>query len=111
VQAADVLPECPPLKQQSVDILLTVRHSEFCVQVEKEKRGAKGRPWSADEEAAFKAGITSKYESEGQPLFSSARLWDDGIVDPADSRRVLGLALGAALHAKREGSRYGVFRM
>ena len=54
----------------------------------------------------------ARYDEEGAPLFSSARLWDDGVIDPADTRRVLGLALGAALQGcASEGSEYGVFRM
>jgi len=81
------------------------------VQVERDKREASGKPWPADEEQAFKDGISGKFETEGEPLYSSARLWDDGIIDPADTRRVLGLALGAALQQERNQTNYGVFRM
>ena len=52
-----------------------------------------------------------KYEKEGHPYYASARLWDDGVIDPADSRKVLGLALSAALNAPIEETRFGVFRM
>ena len=63
------------------------------------------------EEAAFRQPILEKYEREGHPLYSSARLWDDGIIDPAKSREVLALSLSAALNAPVEDTRFGVFRM
>ena len=81
------------------------------VEAEKRRRDA-GRPWPAAEEAAFRARVAARYDAEGAPLFASARLWDDGVVDPADTRRVLGLALAAAAQAgSRRETRYGVFRM
>jgi 3-methylcrotonyl-CoA carboxylase beta subunit len=67
--------------------------------------------WSADEEDAFKAPIRAQYERQGHPYYASARLWDDGIIDPADTRRVLGLAISASLNAPIEPSNFGVFRM
>lgn len=70
-----------------------------------------GESWSAEEEAAFKQPILEKYECEGHPYYASARLWDDGVIDPADTRRVLGLGLSATLNAPIEDTRYGVFRM
>jgi 3-methylcrotonyl-CoA carboxylase beta subunit len=70
-----------------------------------------GKSWSADEEEAFKAPIRDQYESQGNPYYASARLWDDGIIDPADTRRVLGLGLAAALNAPIEKGRFGIFRM
>jgi len=75
-----------------------------------------GKAWSADEEEAFKAPIREQYETQGSPYYATARLWDDGVIDPADTRRVLGLALSAALNAPIERTttteqRYGVFRM
>ena len=63
------------------------------------------------EAEAFKAPIREKYETEGNPYYATARLWDDGVIDPADSRRLLGLALSAALNAPIEKTRFGVFRM
>ena len=66
---------------------------------------------AADEEEAFKDPIRELYEKEGSPYFSTARLWDDGIIDPADTRRVLGLALSASLNAPFDKSNFGVFRM
>jgi 3-methylcrotonyl-CoA carboxylase beta subunit len=67
--------------------------------------------WPAEEEEAFKAPIRAQYEKQGHPYYASARLWDDGIIAPADSRRVLGLGLVAALNAPVEETRFGVFRM
>ena len=67
--------------------------------------------WSEDELEAFKAPIREKYEHEGHPYYSSARLWDDGIIAPTDTRRVLGLGLAMAANAPQQDSRFGVFRM
>jgi 3-methylcrotonyl-CoA carboxylase beta subunit len=66
---------------------------------------------SADEEAQFKNPIREQYERQGHPYYASARLWDDGVVDPADSRRLLGLAISASLNAPIEETRFGIFRM
>ena len=71
----------------------------------------KGRDWSADEEKNFKQPIIDQFEHQGHPLYASARLWDDGIVDPRKSRDVLGLSLSAALNAPIPETRFGVFRM
>ncbi len=72
---------------------------------------AKGGAWPAEEEAAFRAPIRERYETEGDPYFATARLWDDGIIDPAQTRDVLGLALAASLNAPIPEPRFGVFRM
>jgi len=80
-------------------------------QVKREGIERKGGAWSAEEEADFKRPTLDKYEREGHPLYSSARLWDDGIIDPAESREVLALSLSAALNAEVEETRFGVFRM
>ncbi|MEO7496361.1 MAG: carboxyl transferase domain-containing protein [Massilia sp.] len=72
---------------------------------------ARGGSWSADEEAAFKDPIRQQYEHQGHPYYASARLWDDGVIDPADTRTVLGLGLAAALNAPIADTRFGVFRM
>ncbi|GAX80534.1 hypothetical protein CEUSTIGMA_g7972.t1 [Chlamydomonas eustigma] len=86
-------------------------------QVESEKRSREGRAWPREEEVAFKEGVQAKYDGEAEATFASARLWDDGIIDPADTRRVLGLAFGAAENAGRrrqtvqQESTFGVFRM
>ncbi|MBN9249099.1 MAG: methylcrotonoyl-CoA carboxylase [Mesorhizobium sp. 61-13] len=79
--------------------------------VKREGIERKGGTWSAEEEAAFKQPTLEKYEREGHPLYSSARLWDDGIVDPAKSRDVLALSLSAALNAPISTTKFGVFRM
>jgi 3-methylcrotonyl-CoA carboxylase beta subunit len=71
----------------------------------------RGKDMSMEEEEAFKAPIRAQYETQGHPYYATARLWDDGIIDPADTRRVLGLALSAALNAPIPQTRFGVFRM
>src|SRR5450830_948960 len=71
----------------------------------------KGGQWSADEEAAFKQPIKDQYEHQGHPYYATARLWDDGVIDPADTRMVLGLGLSAALNAEIPDTKFGVFRM
>ncbi|MCZ8318293.1 MAG: carboxyl transferase domain-containing protein [Lysobacteraceae bacterium] len=93
--------------EQAANVLATVKRDGL---------EAAGKAWSADEEEAFKAPIREQYETQGSPYYATARLWDDGIIDPADTRRVLGLALSAALNAPIERTstieqRYGVFRM
>ena len=71
----------------------------------------RGPEWSKDQEEEFKAPIRTQYERQGHPYYATARLWDDGIIDPADTRRVLGLALSASLNAPIELTKFGVFRM
>ena len=80
-------------------------------QVRRDGLESRGESWPVDEEEAFKAPIRDQYETQGHPYYASARLWDDGIIDPADSRRVLGLALSSTLNAPIEPTRFGVFRM
>ena len=72
---------------------------------------AKGETWSAEEEENFKAPIRDKYEHEGHPYYATARMWDDGIIKPADTRRVLALALSASLNAPIEDTKFGIFRI
>ncbi|MEQ1942318.1 carboxyl transferase domain-containing protein [Mesorhizobium sp. VNQ89] len=79
--------------------------------VKRENIERKGGAWSAEDEAAFRAPILDQYEREGSPLYSSARLWDDGIIDPAKSREVLALSLSAALNAPIAETKVGVWRM
>jgi len=88
--------------EQAATVLATIRRDAI---------EAKGAAWSAAEEAAFKAPIREQYEREGHPYYASARLWDDGVIDPADTRKVLGLAISAALNKPVEATRFGVFRM
>jgi 3-methylcrotonyl-CoA carboxylase beta subunit len=72
---------------------------------------ARGGSWSPEEERAFKQPLLEQYEHQGHPYYASARLWDDGVVDPADTRRVLGLSLAATLNAPIPPTKFGVFRM
>ncbi len=80
-------------------------------QVTRDGKEARGESWSEAEEAAFKAPIREQYETQGHPYYASARLWDDGIIDPADTRMVLGLGISAALNAPIEKTEFGIFRM
>jgi 3-methylcrotonyl-CoA carboxylase beta subunit len=80
-------------------------------QVKRDGLEKSGKSWSREEEEAFKAPIRAQYEVQGHPYYASARLWDDGVIDPADTRMVLGLGLSAALNAPVEQTRFGVFRM
>ncbi len=88
--------------EQAASVLATVRRDGI---------EARGASWSMEEEEAFKAPIRSQYEEQGHPYFATARLWDDGIIDPADTRRVLALGLSASLNVPIPETRFGVFRM
>ncbi|MBZ0222075.1 MAG: methylcrotonoyl-CoA carboxylase [Dokdonella sp.] len=88
--------------EQAASVLATVKRDGI---------EAAGKAWSKDEEDAFKAPIREQYEHQGHPYYATARLWDDGIIDPIDTRRVLGLAISASLNAPIEPGRFGVFRM
>jgi 3-methylcrotonyl-CoA carboxylase beta subunit len=88
--------------EQAASVLATVKRDGI---------EAKGGKWSTEEEAAFKAPIKQQYEDQGHPYYATARLWDDGIIDPADTRRVLALGLAAARHAPIPDVKFGVFRM
>ena len=88
--------------EQAAKVLATVRRDGL---------EAAGKAWSADQEEAFKAPIRAQYELQGHPYYASARLWDDGVIDPADTRRVVGLGLSAALNADAEATKFGIFRM
>ena len=88
--------------EQAAIVLATVRRDAL---------EAKGGSWSAEDEEAFRAPIRAQYEKEGHPYFASARLWDDGVIDPADTRRVLGLAISASLNRPIGPTTFGVFRM
>jgi len=80
-------------------------------QVRRDAMEARGQPWSAEAEEAFKAPIRAQYEAQGHPYYATARLWDDGVIDPADTRRVLALGLSASLNAPIPPTRFGLFRM
>ncbi|QEM82208.1 carboxyl transferase domain-containing protein [Halomonas binhaiensis] len=80
-------------------------------QVKREQIERSGESWSAEQEEAFKQPTRDQYEHQGHPTYASARLWDDGVIDPAQTRDVLGLSLAAAMNADIEETRFGVFRM
>jgi 3-methylcrotonyl-CoA carboxylase beta subunit len=88
--------------EQAASVLATVKRDGI---------EGKGGKWSADEEDAFKAPIKAQYETQGHPYYATARLWDDGIIDPADTRRVLALGLAAAQNAPIPEPKFGIFRM
>ena len=89
--------------EQAANVLLTVKLDQLA---------RSGQPPMAEtEQAAFKQPTLDKYEAEGNPYYATARLWDDGILDPPETRRVLGLALAVSCSAPSEPTRYGVFRM
>ena len=88
--------------EQAASVLATVKRDGI---------EGKGGQWSQEEEESFKAPIRQQYEVQGHPYFATARLWDDGIIDPADTRRVLALGLSASLNAPIADTRFGVFRM
>jgi len=80
-------------------------------QVRRDGLEARGEEWSAEAEEEFKRPIREQYEHQGHPYYASARLWDDGIIDPADTRRILGLGISAALNAPIAPTKFGIFRM
>jgi 3-methylcrotonyl-CoA carboxylase beta subunit len=88
--------------EQAASVLATVRRDGL---------EARGEEWSTDDEEAFKAPIRDQYEHQGSPYFSTARLWDDGIIDPLDTRRILALGITAALNAPIPETTFGIFRM
>ena len=88
--------------EQAASVLATIRRDGL------EKRG---EAWSLEDEEAFKLPIRQQYEEEGHPYYASARLWDDGIIDPSETRQVLGLSIAASLNGPIENTNFGVFRM
>ena len=88
--------------EQAASVLATVRRDGI---------EAKGGQWSAADEAAFKQPLLDQYEHQGHPYYASARLWDDGVLDPAQTRRLLALSLAATLNAPIEPTKFGLFRM
>jgi 3-methylcrotonyl-CoA carboxylase beta subunit len=88
--------------QQAAAVLATVKRDGI---------EGKGGKWSSAEEEAFKKPILEQYDRQGHPYYATARLWDDGVIAPEDTRRVLALGLSAALNAPIEATRFGVFRM
>jgi 3-methylcrotonyl-CoA carboxylase beta subunit len=88
--------------EQAAGVLATVKRDGI---------EARGGAWSAEEEASFKQPILDQFGAQSHPYYASARLWDDGVIDPADTRRVLALGLSASLNAPIEDTKFGIFRM
>jgi 3-methylcrotonyl-CoA carboxylase beta subunit len=88
--------------EQAANVLATVKKDVMTI---------KGATWPENEEQKFKAETEKQYEEQGSPYYASARLWDDGIIDPKDTRKVLGLSISAALNAPIEETNFGIFRM
>ena len=88
--------------EQAASVLATVKRDGM---------EARGEKWTAGEEEQFKIPIRQQYEKEGHPYYATARLWDDGIIDPADTRKVLGLSISASLNKPIEDTKFGIFRM
>jgi 3-methylcrotonyl-CoA carboxylase beta subunit len=88
--------------EQAASVLATVKRDQLA---------RAGEQWPAAEEESFKQPIREQYERQGHPYYSSARLWDDGVIDPTETRRVLALSLAAVRHAPLEPARFGVYRM
>jgi acetyl-CoA carboxylase carboxyltransferase component len=89
--------------EQAASVLLTIKQDQLA---------REGRPpMTTEEQAAFMRPTLEKYEQEGSPYYASARLWDDGVIDPAQTRRILALGLAASLNAPLTASHFGIFRM
>jgi 3-methylcrotonyl-CoA carboxylase beta subunit len=88
--------------EQAANVLATVK---------RDQSEARAQEWSQESEESFKSVIRDEYEKAGNPYYATARLWDDGIIDPADTRRILGMAITASANAPLEPISYGVFRM
>ena len=80
-------------------------------EINREKYLKQNKSWSAEEEAAFKAPLREQFETQGSPYYASARLWDDGVIAPEDTRKILGLSLSASLNAPIPATEFGIFRM
>lgn len=87
--------------EQAASVLATIRRDAI---------EAAGESWSTEDEQAFKQPIRDNYDAEGHPYHATARLWDDGVIDPIDTRHVLGLALSAAMNAPVKEGKHGIFR-
>ncbi len=96
--------------EQAASVLATVRRDALAAARDRQSEG-RGGAWSAEEEETFKASIREQYERQGSPYYSTARLWDDGVIDPLETRRVLGMGLEVAAQAPVPEPSYGIFRM
>ena len=94
-----------------ISVMGGAQASSVLATVRREQLDRRGEDWPAEDEAEFRAPIRQQYEAQGSPYYSTARLWDDGIIDPADTRTVLGLALDVCAHAPLGDTSFGLFRM
>jgi 3-methylcrotonyl-CoA carboxylase beta subunit len=94
-----------------ISVMGGAQASSVLATVKREQLEARGEEWPADEEAAFRAPITEQYERQGSPYYSTARLWDDGVIDPADTRTIVGLALDVCSRSPLPDTAFGLFRM
>ena len=94
-----------------ISVMGGAQAASVLAQVKRDQKERAGETWSEQDEAAFRQPILDRYEEQGHPYYASARLWDDGVIDPAQTRQVLGLALSAALNRPIDETRFGVFRM
>lgn len=94
-----------------ISVMGGAQAAHVLAQVTRDKKAKQGESWSEGAEKSFKASIQNQYEKQGHPYYASARLWDDGIIDPIDTRRILALCISIALNAPIEKTHWGVFRM
>jgi 3-methylcrotonyl-CoA carboxylase beta subunit len=94
-----------------ISVMGGAQAANVLAQVRRDGMEARGESWSDADEESFKRPIREQYETQGHPYYATARLWDDGIIEPASTRDVLGLGLAAALNAPIPEPRFGVFRM
>ena len=94
-----------------ISVMGGTQAADVLAQVKRENMEKQGKSWSIEEEENFKAPILKQYEYQSHPYYASARLWDDGIIDPVDTRMVLSLGLSTVLNAPIEKTHFGLFRM
>jgi acetyl-CoA carboxylase carboxyltransferase component len=94
-----------------ISVMGAVQAASVLTTVKRDQLAREGKPLTADEEESIRQPILDKYEHEGSPYYSTARLWDDGILDPAETRQLLALGLSAAYNAPVPEAKFGVFRM
>ena len=99
------------LPQAKIGVMGGEQASGVLSQVVRDNKERAGDDWSAEEEETFRAPIREKFDHEASVYYASARLWDDGVIEPRDTRNVLGLSLAAALNEQRKETKFGVFRM
>ena len=104
-------PECCTLGLIAEFRLWAANNASVLATVKRDGMEARGENWTIEEEEQFKSPIRKQYEREGHPYYATARLWDDGIIDPADTRKILGLSISASLNKPIEDTKFGIFRM